>query len=118
MDRYRFRNWNKKTEEYDKFPEYDYIGGTSNIITTDDNIAELCTGMKDKNGKLIFESDIVCYDVDSERTGRIATVEFRQAHFVLVMDGEDVYDAWKALNIEVIGNIHQNKELLNDRQRL
>ena len=112
MDRYSFRNWNKKNNEYDKFPEYDYIGGTSNIITTNNNIAELCTGLRDKNGKLIFEGDVIRYDVDSERTGRIATVEFRQARFVLVRNEEDVYDVWKALNIEVIGNVHQNAELL------
>lgn len=68
------------------------------------------TGLKDKNGKLIYEGDILkCLNAD-----KLGVVEWN-THMYKVKNW-----AWNALhtinmnNIEIIGNIYENKELLND----
>ena len=80
-----------------------------------DTVGE-CTGLRDKNGKLIFEGDIVLFKWDKE---------YDYCHFIEFVDGE--FLATPALSLEnlwsiricgenekftVIGNIHDNPELL------
>ena len=64
----------------------------------------LYTGMKDKNGKRVFEGDIL-----SLRTGRPHVVRFEDGAFVLENTAIPVSFANK---FEVIGNIHDNPEML------
>ena len=63
------------------------------------------TGLKDKNGKRIFEGDIL-----SLRTGRPHVVRFEDGAFVLENTAIPVRFANK---FEVIGNIHDNPGLLD-----
>nr|DAH45617.1 MAG TPA: YopX protein [Caudoviricetes sp.] len=84
-----------------------------------------CTGLKDKNGKLIWENDIVnC--LTEECCGYIGWNESEAGFYfnVLLEDGrfeeEHIYDYQDG--IEVIGNIFDNPELLgihtqNDLER-
>ena len=76
-----------------------------------------CTGLKDKNGKLIFKGDIVS-DKESGLFGKVisATTENGfdgMAGFMVddVDDGLQNYNGFWYL-VEVIGNIHDNPELL------
>lgn len=71
------------------------------------------TGLKDKNGKLIYESDIVkIFHVSGTMQGKFFTdvVEWNDLRYRFdtekygVFDEDDTY--------EVIGNIYQNPELL------
>lgn len=76
-----------------------------------------CTGLKEKNGKLIFEGDIV-KDSDSGLFGEVI--------FATAADGfdgmtgfmvDDVDDGFQNYNgfwhlVKIIGNIHDNPELL------
>ena len=58
-------------------------------------------GLKDKNGKEIYEGDIV-----KNRDGQIYEIEFKFNSF----NGKYMVDFWE---LEVIGNIWENPELLN-----
>jgi len=78
-----------------------------------------CTGLKDKNGKLIYEGDIVTYDWLTPigkvwRTNDKHIVEWHDGFTVISnIAGYDV-EHGKTRNVEVIGNIYENPELLED----
>ncbi|ELI5406008.1 hypothetical protein RRJ85_002730 [Listeria monocytogenes] len=66
------------------------------------------TGLKDKNGKKIFEGDI-CWEEHNECYG---VVKFEEGKFLYVWENiaEDLWEV--ADSIEIYGNIHENLDLL------
>ena len=85
------------------------------------------TGLTDKNGKKIFEGDIVKYtefhkfsddeDLESaeEKSERISVVKFAYGKFTPLPIRYNCEDSWYSYatdNFEIIGNIHDNPELL------
>ena len=69
------------------------------------------TGILDKNGKKIFEGDIVrLFDFNGGIFRKAETVVFRSACFCFETDCRSI-GGWN-LPIEVIGNIFENSELL------
>ncbi|EQC0754445.1 YopX family protein [Listeria innocua] len=74
----------------------------------DDVVLMQYTGLKDKNGKKIFEGDIG-WDEHNECYG---VVKFEEGKFLYVWENiaEDLWEV--ADGIEICGNIHENPELL------
>lgn len=76
-----------------------------------------CTGLRDKNGKLIFEGDILRLggrDLPHWiKKGQKCKVEYNAGGFVPLCDYDsDCGDHVAAGDCEIIGNIHDNPELL------
>ena len=86
----------------------DYYGQTPYVgfIEVDPETVGQYTGLKDKNGKRIFEGDIVRID------GKNYEVQYLFGQFFV---GINMPIAYKRFGCEVIGNIHDNPELLEVR---
>lgn len=73
------------------------------------------TGLYDKNGRKIFEGDIIkgkVYEMNGCRV-RKGVVEYHGVGFVMNLDPNSWYDQKNILfDCEVIGNIYNNPELL------
>lgn len=83
---------------------------------------ELFTGLYDKNGNKIYEGDILYYFKDcSEGEVFKYQVLFKEGAFYLFesydgfVDDEDLIAEFDLKELQVMGNIHENKELLNVR---
>ncbi len=83
-------------------------------VHCDNGIICQYTGIKDKNGKEIYEGDIVKLDSNTLKITGIVTYHNDEAVFVL----EDLHDEieeclwYMQEDLEVIGNIYDNPELL------
>ena len=69
------------------------------------------TGLLDKNGKKIFEGDIVDILTENEKIGVVA---YEDGGFLVNADGfcVDFHSNINGTDLEVIGNIYDNPELL------
>jgi len=88
-----------------------YIPGMGNmgafvVYQVDPATVGQYTGLTDKNGKKIFEGDVVRLDV-----GEIGEVWYRDNGFAITSD-ECILCVSSRSEREVIGNIHDNPELL------
>lgn len=129
-DRFRFRAWNKEK----KIMHYEAEKGAAclpfyHLSKSNEFIFEQCTGLKDKNGRLIYEGDIVKAEVKEPELKAAGIITFgRYVHdlgFYLKWIGAPAeprkyYPGWRAdlfywledEGLEIIGNIHENPELL------
>lgn len=72
------------------------------------------TGLTDKNGRRIFEGDILKF-TDADGRDVYLNVVFEDGAFLMEEDGvinSDLIPSYDCLRVEVIGNIYDNPELL------
>ena len=119
----KFRAWLKNDKEMIDVDEIHWVNGELDIIgdyitfvrKADEIELMQSTGLKDKNGKEIFEGDIVDYK------GRKAVVKWHGSYASFIYRFVDELhkrnEEWKPLylsyyHFEIIGNIYENPELL------
>lgn len=110
----KFRAWLKHDGEwlmsYDlAFDEFEPI---NDLLANVENLMQY-TGLKDKNGKEIYESDLVKHHSGD----LLSEVYFDGAAFKLRNKvWNDIYlNNWPANSFEVVGNLYENRELLDGR---
>lgn len=125
----KFRAWDGYRMKYELYAEHGTGGNIeiNDFLRDTDNLMQY-TGIKDKNGKRIYESDIVktvWEDDDGDEETVIASVKWdnEYAQFMYYWEDDDIECSYPMYShegydlvensTEIIGNIYENPELLN-----
>lgn len=123
MREIKFRAWDKKNKVMllgSGRPTDSFLicSGGKGISTQGDGEFELMqyTGLKDKNGKEIYEGDVV--------KTKDGTFKVYWNKYVWAFNSPDQYipfssydwESFEEMNLEVIGNIYENSELISSNQ--
>lgn len=127
----KFRIW-RAPDEYTKVSWMESWDSLLNYSMSDifqldnpDDVLEQYTGLKDKNGKDIYEGDILAWHSNIYRKHDwVGLVLYRGAGFA-VQESDKSYSSPEWLDcacrkdaniIEIVGNVHENPELLEEEK--
>lgn len=123
-DRLRFRTPIYGADgKFKKFVFFNAIDGSPAITCSDGDVfkeTEQCTGLKDRNGKLIYEGDICTYWIEGDWTREVLVkigFDKKSCYWYINYEGRDYKSSFYCSNIatlKIIGNIHHNPELLGE----
>ena len=117
MREIKFRAWDKNINEMFSHEELvDEFVMYGQFFSNQENshfVVMQYTGLKDKNGKEIYDEDILRLQ---DETNKLHYYQVKYVENLFVLDGELAVHIKSAYfkEREVIGNIYENKELLNE----
>jgi uncharacterized phage protein (TIGR01671 family) len=129
-DRFKFRVWDKNNKVYfggsygvsyymtDSEIDGDLYcrqcDGPFELSKDNDFIVEQCTGLKDKNGELIYEGDVV--DLDDSETYAVIQWGEEDGCWRIITCENSIYtfDNLYGYELTICGNIHENADLLGE----
>lgn len=126
-DRFKFRFFNPSTQKMYDVKNICFIGEPT-VTLSYRPVCKVpiytgylmqCTGLKDKNGKLIYEGDIVYKKGNKDHKGNkmFSTVVWCRMHAEFNISDENGLHRMPSdsNNVEVIGNIYENPELQEEQ---
>ena len=121
MREIKFRAWDKRKKQFISWEEIkrntsmNLFGGYFELFNRNEFIPMQYTGLKDCKGNEIYEGDIIKCTV-TDNSADYLQIEAGDKHSVLrIISIPELYQEGLSDDGEIIGNIHENKELLKQQ---